>query len=486
MSANKYSSNLYLLFFLIASIKISLSKKQSLILPYKIFHPPIDEQSTKEETFLSLKRNYFYTEFEIGNPKQKIPMIYTFNYSELIFHSDTNFLLNLESTYNPDKSESFKNLENNVAQENLLFNINNEICIKNFNFLNEAQNKKDVNYYSYVGMQNFYKENKDKNIQKPNFLYQLKELGLIDYISFSINQTSEDGGFININFEPNEYAPELYSNKKKYTAPIRKLESETINNMAGEYLWSIDIGFGYFKFERKMITINIDHYELKEDQYAALLNPAYGLISSPLSYMNLMKKTYFHEFMKKNICTYSFINSMRFYSCNADYREELQEKFLPLYFYYPLPNFSYTYTYVLYFDDLFYEKNGILYFLVTYDSTTFETDKFAHVAEWVLGKPFLDKYQFSFDVEKNEVSFYENINGYKNKTTKNVKNANIAKKNLTQNKNNNINLAFISFAIFIMFILFFCIFYKIKEKNKEVVKEDKKEIELRENLEDKE
>ena len=477
MVKNHYLLNFYLLFLFIASIQISINKKQSLVLPYKIYHPPLDGLSTKEEIFLSLHRNYFYTLFEIGNPPQKIPMFYNFNDSFLSFHSDSKFLSKFESSYNPSKSQSFKNLQNNTIQEDLLFNINNEKYFKNFTFMNLNNNKINENYYSDVGLQNFYKENLKKDVKYPNFLYQLKQLGLIDYISFSINQTSENEGFININLEPNEYAPTLYSNDKKYTAPIRTLESETINDMSGEFLWSLEISLVYYKnAQRKTITINIDHYELNEDQYSVLLNPAYGYIRGPFDYRNLIKKDFFDEFMKNNICSQSKVNRKHFYSCDANYRDQLKEKFPPLYFYYPVTNYSYTYTFVLDFEDLFYENNGILYFLVVYDNTGFGSDKFAHISEWILGKPFFDKYQLSFDVEKRRISFYENKNGYEKKI---IKKSSVKNKNMTSNnKNNNVNLngknnlylselisiknmAFISLSLFIIFLSFFCL-YKLR------------------------
>jgi hypothetical protein len=66
---------------------------------------------------------------------------------------------------------------------------------------------------------------------------------------------------------------------------------------------------------------------------------------------------------------------------------------------------------VLEFDDLFYEINDTLYFLVCYDKGIGD-DAFTKISEWVLGRPFFKKYQLSFDVEKKRVIFYENLSGY--------------------------------------------------------------------------
>ena len=86
---------------------------------------------------------------------------------------------------------------------------------------------------------------------------------------------------------------------------------------------SLDIGLVYYETQNKKITINIDHYELKEDLYSALLNPAYGYIEGPFSYKNLIRKDFFAEFMKNNICSQSEVNYKHFYTCNANYRDQL-------------------------------------------------------------------------------------------------------------------------------------------------------------------
>ena len=494
MSLNEF---ILLLFILINSC-LNNNRKKSLVLPYKIFFLPEEGKLTKEQIYLSIERNYFYTLIEIGKPPNKIPMFYNFNDSCLSFQSDLKFLSTvLESSYTPSKSQSLK-IENQTAIEEVSFKIENEIITKNLTFNYPDLKKDDICYYVNVGIQNFYQDFIKKNDKNPNFLYQLKQLGLIDYISFSINQTSDLGGFININLEPNEFAEERYSNKSKYTAFVNGVESTLINKWAGEYLWNLDLSLVHYKnHENKIITINIDHFELNEDQYSALLNPAYGLIKGPYEFKKLMKKDFFGEFMKKNICTNSQANKLHFYSCNAKYKEKLKEKFPPINFYLE----EIKYRFVLDFDDLFYEKNGLLFFLICYDGTLYGQDKFSQISEWVLGKPFFDKYQFSFDVEKKIVTFYENKEGYPhqkitikqsqkemetlNKIKEQIKMKELYTNRLLPNK----NMAFISLSLFIIIVSFLCVFYglrvnhkKIEEEKKMESERGKKYVELKENL----
>ena len=473
----------YLLIFIIISIKICQSIKQSLVLKYKIYFPPIDDKSTKEQIYESIERNYIYTEFEIGNPPRKIPIFYHFNDSSLSFSSNLNFINTLDSTYSPSTSKSFKNLENGQSEEGLLFTIDDNSIIKNFTFLYPNLKEDNKNYYGLIGLQDFYLENSRKNVSKPNFLYQLKDLGIISYISFSINETSEEGGFININLEPNEYCPRLYSIQNKFITFVNGIENPDINTDLGEYLWNLDVSLVHYRnFEKKMITVNVDYYEMSKDIYVALLNPTYGLIKGPISFRKLMKADFFDEFIKKDICSLSKVNKLYFYSCDAKYKDILKKKF-------PVMNFyllELEYTFVLDFDDLFYEKNGILFFLICHDSANNEQNKYSQISEWVLGRPFFKKYQFSFDVEKKLVTFYKKNPRfpYGHEINEGEKTDDKSKKGKKKSGNKDFyldrllpikNLIFISLSIFTIFVAFFCIFYNLRVSHKKF--EEEKELE---------
>ena len=144
-----------------------------------------------------------YTVFEVGNRKQKIPVFFNFNDSDITFHSDYNLLLFLNSTYSSSRSQSFNITGKKTVIEDLYFNIENELIIKTLKLEYPGLDKDHLYYYISVGKQNFYKSNRKKS-KESKFLYQLKDLGIIDYISYNIKQTSETGGFLNINLEPHE------------------------------------------------------------------------------------------------------------------------------------------------------------------------------------------------------------------------------------------------------------------------------------------
>ena len=499
MAKNNYSLFLTIVFLLMISLQTVLSQKRSLVLPYKVYNIPVNEKATKEQIYQSMERNYIYTLLDVGNPTQKLPIFYNFNNSDIYINS----AYFAQSNFNPSNSQSFKKLDAKISQEDFTFIVNNEEkVIKNLKFLYNNENKDSHNYYAYAGLQNFYLENHRNNISKTNFLHQLKTSGLIDYLSFSINQTSEDGGFINFNLEPNEFEPNLYSDDEKYKiiTNVKGVDSDMINEEAGEYLWSLDIDLVYYKNrEEKMITVNTDSYELNQDQYSVILNPAYGLIKGPFEFRNLMRKDFFGYYIKNKICSLTQTEKLHFFSCDANYKEELKEDFPSLVFY----NDEQVFKFILDFDDLFVEKNGILFFLICYDTTIFRADKFAQIAEWILGKPFFKKYQFSFDVEKKDVNYYINKKGTPptEKVKAKPKNEYLNKSidfNKVNNKNLYVNklihwknLSFIALSIFVVFVSFFCISYQIRANHKKIKDEKKKgktddnnDIELKETLND--
>ena len=448
-------------------ISITKCERKSIIFPFKIYQPKENKFEEQEKIFELKENNYFYSTFKIGNPPKEIPALYTLYNSSLLINSNINLILPLESEYIPSKSKTFIKYENNKIKDELILNIENETVIKNFSFLYSNQNKNGKNLYLNIGLQNFYKELNSDNIENANFLYQLKKHRLIDYISYSINYTSENEGFININIEPYEYAPNIYSENKKYTSIVKGVTSKAINKL-GEFLWSMDIETIFYENqEKKMVFINEDHYQFNEDQYYVILNPRYGVIKGPYLYKKLIEKDFFNDLTEKDICSLNREHKKLFYVCKSSYKNEIKEKFPTLYFY----NHDFNYTFELDYEDLFYENKEYLYFLICFDTSMFGEDKFSEISEWIFGKPFLNKYQFSFDVEKRIINFYENLKGY------------ISDPDLNKNikkyiyLNNFLFMKKLTYAIFlvIIFLIFYYISININAKfwNKRVARKNK-------------
>ena len=401
------SKNIFkpILLFILANIISGESK--SIIFPFKTYQPEKIEYLSKEDFFKLKEDNLIYSIFKIGDPQREIPAFYNFYNSSLSIHSDPELLKSLKSYYIPLYSKTFNVTDLNKSQDDLTFNEGKEEIYKNFSFLNMTQNTSENNFYLNVGLQNFYREFVLNEVENPNFLYQLKEHGLIDDVSFSFNYTSEKGGFVNINLEPFEYAPDLYSKENRHIETINGVSSKDINKL-GEYLWSLGIEkFFYENKEGEIVSVDEERYNFNEEQYNAILNPSYGVIKGPYLYKKQIDRDFFKELKEKEICSLNKENKKLFYTCDARYKDEIKKAFPTLYFYHP----EFNYTFELGFEDLFFERYGNLFFLICFDMGVSENgdDKYAEISEWILGKPFLKKYQFSFNVGKNRIEFYEKI-----------------------------------------------------------------------------
>ena len=401
------SKNIFSPILLFILINISSGESKSIVFPFKSYQPAKMEYLSKEEFFKLKEDNLIYSTFKIGNPQREIPAFYNFYNSSLSIHSDSDLLGSLKSYYMPSYSKTFIITDLNKSQDDLIFNEAKEEVYKNFSFLNLTQNTSENNFYLNIGLQNFYKEFVLNEVDNPNFLYQLKEHGLIEDISFSFNYTSEKEGFVNINLEPFEYAPDLYSKENRHIETINGVSSKNINKL-GEYLWSLGINkFFYENKEGEIVSVDEESYNFNGEQYNAILNPSYGVIKGPYLYKKQIDRDYFKDLKEKEICSLNKENKKLFYTCQSRYKDEIKKTFPTLYFYHP----EFNYTFELGFEDLFFERYGNLYFLICFDmgASGEGDDKFPEISEWILGKPFLKKYQFSFNVGKRRIEFYEKI-----------------------------------------------------------------------------
>lgn len=136
--------------------------------------------------------------------------------------------------------KTFKKLDNNKAEDELSVQVKNEQKINKFIFSYENITENDKNIIGCIGLQNFYQEITNNKVESSNFLYQLKNLGLIDHISFNINYTSDNNGFVNINIDPDEFSP----NTNKHSASVKDIKSSYTNEI-GSYLWNLEINSIY-------------------------------------------------------------------------------------------------------------------------------------------------------------------------------------------------------------------------------------------------
>ena len=423
----------------------------------------IDENSLKEKYFYyDLILNNIYSEILIGNPPQKVIGFYSGKTCHFSLINDKCFIKN--SIYNRYISNTFQNLSefninyNNYkncsfATENFAFesyDLNTKIFFQNLKFFltNDYKEKAIQNYCALIGLRLNYQ---DMFIENPkNFIYYLMQY-------YSNNTTKKklksfyweikyenNSGYISIGDPPHIYAPDNYKNKKFFEFNIQARYS-TLN-------WAIQ--FKNIFLNKSGEIINLKKYNL--EGHNCLFYPELNIILATNDFFNSIKKYFFNKYFQENIC---FIKKAYISEINSTIIEGLNGVYTLFYceknkikdmniFYNEFPSINFYHnllniTFVLKGQELFYEENNKLYFLVANINN--------EVDQWVFGKVFLDKYQFVFNSEMKTIGFYKNMI---TNNKKDEKDFNIYYNNI---------IILIGFLIFLFALLSFIV-YKCRKK----------------------
>ena len=119
------------------------------------------------------------------------------------------------------------------------------------------------------------------------------------------------------------------------------------------------------------------------------------MITGTYEYNQIIKKDFFDNY--KNNCFANYSGDYLIYYCEKsdNFTIENLKNFPKIYF----QHIEFNYTFELDYEDLFIEKNGKFWFLIVFDSY-FDLD------QWYFGNLFLQKYNFTFDIENKLIGFY--------------------------------------------------------------------------------
>ena len=330
--------------------------------------------------FKSLFSNNLISQIEIGYPKQKINIYLSSKDYE--FYIEEN--LTNESYYNYNNSTFSKKKSNEMEffdspyysgfymQDIFTFkNTNNsEIAINNFSFI--LSNNLIGKGYSTIGL-NYYNPSDDYNI---NFLKQLKEKKVISNYTWNLKYLDNNNGIITFGSFPHMYNNLFLKENLRFTS-----NSFNENNLD----WNI--------FFDKIIFNNNKEQIIFKGSSICELNLVRDLIKAPFEYKFIFIKYIFNQ----SKCEEVNLNTNIFYVC--DKKTKI----------YKLPSIQFksrdlNFTFEMTYKDLFKEINGKLFFLIYFNKLDKNQFKF-----WILGKPFIKKYQFIFEQEKRLVGFYQII-----------------------------------------------------------------------------
>ena len=440
-----------ILIFEIISNNIFVLHFQELIKENNDFEKNINYSSLFLKNYLEYK---IITEIKIGTPPKKIPFYINSNIKAFrikLGKLNENFNFNNYENYIPSKSSSFKNVSDTIdfnfynydysfINESIILCkdkfCNKEIQIKNIKM--QLENIKNNYTYSYgeFGLSN------TKSINY--ILKDLKDIGIINSITITIEYISNNEGFIYIG----EY-PHIYNNNKynenifmtAYTIPIQGSTNQLKLKMNKLYI--IDKNNNeYINFNNNIILFNI----------------GLGIILCSKEYYDKIIEIFFNKYIKINICKINIEIKGRnkYYIISCKKKDEFKiEEFPSLYLF----KQEFKYIFELNFKDLFLDINNIYYFLIIY--FPFSDNIFE------IGKPFFKKYQITYNEELNTIHYYNKL------LNKNIIESDINNKsNNIKIKNNNKNNLYLILIILIIIILIFLIlisiyfFKKIYKKRK--------------------
>lgn len=401
-----------LTFLVLVTLVYSLNKTSTggISIPFKLFKHEITEDSPNT-VFAALSKNNMYSLVDIGNPEKQLACFYTFDNETFDIFADTNTSYNVKkSTYSHSKSKSFKFISNNLNDINITmvekYIAQDEVTIgdkkNDLTFSFTLDQEKKAPYRATFGMQ---LEQTGKKGERPNVISELVKLGFFDKVEyFSFNFTKQDEGFLNINIKPYEFNPDDFSEVNSATFAVGEmLDWQYHLTTTPREPWNVVMKTVFYYWGESKSYKEIDRKAIRYvDNYQGFLRPDYGFIKAPYEYKENIERHFFNKYLEKGECAGLIIKNEEFFYCDVKNKEDIKRDFPSL----QIILADFNYIFILDFDDLFVEIGNNLYFLVSFDRIRVEVSDHVYISDWVLGAPFLNKYQFTYNIADRSVTFY--------------------------------------------------------------------------------
>ena len=249
---------------------------------------------------------------------------------------------------------------------------------------------------------------------KRTFLKKLKNNKLIDEYYWSIFYNSKDyynkEGFILLGSLPHNLGTDLGYYKKEY---FNSLYMQSINAEIWvdilKYRFKVDDVYA-FKGNNKEAKINDIYFP---ENATNLKNIEINYHFSGIQISNRFQ-SYFEQYFAKYISNkecffgnFTLASRKYFFYCKND--KDLISKIKK-----DFPGFNFksnqiNFNFELVADDLFVEKNNYVYCIMFFSSSPGDM--------WIMGRPFLQKYQFIFNPDNKYINFYFNLDKINNGNT---------------------------------------------------------------------
>lgn len=377
-----------MIFFLLTYLILKTS--EYIVLPFKTRIPNI----LKEQDYMKNKFfNDIYIELELGTEKEKVPInikMHSFSF----YIVDSNYTKTEIPTFKSKNSKTLKKYEeiNTVTYEEDYSQ--GTLCTDSIYF----NNKKKIDDFKFIltnaliwtihlkegGVIGFnYPTIFKPQYQNSIFLENLKKSNLIQNQIFSIQYTKEDEGILVLGEELYNIQESDYMEKA-----LRTTESINIDSQL-EYAIKFD----------NFCTNNVKFNKT----YNVIFYPEIGVIIGNEEYKSYIEKNFFNQ--NNNLCKleefYAIGNPERemdmiyfYYICDNNFNEKNFPSLL-------MESKKLNLTFELDYKDLFSFYNNKKYFLVIFPEDPISGKHF------FLGKPFMKKYDFTFNRESKKIGAYD-------------------------------------------------------------------------------
>ena len=366
--------------FIFSLLFILVNSSSIIRLPFYRLIPQTTNINPENFPSLYFETNY-YSNLTIGSNQQIIPMRLSFsNYHSFI--TIANYSANNIIKFDPDKSTTYKKTygERYFALINIKKGINSKERFNLKTFDNKLINCDDIefilatdlvyNVSGEFGMKVSTKDEQFNRLLNFSFIMNLYKSKYIRYPIFSVNFMNENKGEIIMGNTPDNYS-NLDIDTYKYTyAPF--------NNDG--YFWGFKDLVSYL--DNKRINIKLEYAEFQIES---------NIITPVINYIQKINETFFNSLVNTKCIFVNDNNYFHFYHCDKDIN---LTNFPIINIYQKDINYSFELT----SNDLFEDIGDRKYFLVNFANNTEN--------KWILGKPFLKKYNFTYNYDSKTVGLF--------------------------------------------------------------------------------
>lgn len=392
-----------LIIFLTLKLEISLSNdlpKGVISIPFKKQIKDISSISPEDVVYPTLRNTAVTTELKFGTEPQALTLkIELVNYSFYIYGKEFENpppIMKPSKTliFDQTKSSTFEPLSEIISYKHQPLSFTKGFLASDYNFINNNKIKTnfimatDINdeYSGGIGLR--INESKIDEFYEYNFLKQLKNNNLINNYYFTFKYSDNNSGNLIIGDLPEKYDSEHYDENNFRDTYIEA-------DQGADSVWNMKFDLIYTQYNN-----NTGLTEIKNS--IGYFRTCMGVILGTEIYRKELLETFMKEEINKKNCFEE--ERLYYYTYYCKSNVDIT-KLKNLYFYNENLHFSFEFTW----EDLFYkdEKTGNQYFLIIFD----EEAKY-----WLLGEPFLRKYQIIFNQDQKRVGIY-----VQNKETKEEK-----------------------------------------------------------------